>query len=369
MTMAIGILGAAAVQDDAVRAAQALGLQVHVLAAAANGPAAQSADRFVEIDFSDVSAVEDYTRRHGLAAVYSAGSDIAIPVSAQVSEVLELPRFVSSETARTCNVKTDMRRALAGSAGNVPSVLVESADDSAWTGTWPVIVKPADAQGQRGVNLVDAPEELQPAIRDAMQHSRSDRVIIEEYIEGPEVSVNGYIVEGELIFLTVSDRETWPEFVGLIAAHVIPSTVCDDRTYQRLHEMMSEAADVLGIRNGPVYAQVIIRQGTPYIIEITPRLDGCHMWKVIRHAQGVDLMDWTLRHLVFGERPTPPSTGPKVRPYRLDFRCQPPHTEYSEDPIVPAHDDVESYAYYSPGDTIRPVNGRFEKVGYDIRKW
>lgn len=367
MTTSIGILGAAAVQDDAVQVAQTLGLEVHVLAAAANGPAAQSADHFAAVDFSDVSAVADYARQHDLSVVYSTGSDLAIPVSAEVSERLGLPRFVSVETARTCNVKTEMRRALAGSAGNVPSLLVESIDSVRWEGRWPVIVKPADAQGQRGVNRVDSDQGLRGAVAEAMPHSRSGRVIVEEFIEGPEVSINGYLVDGELIFLTVSDRETWPDFVGLISSHVIPSAVSNEQIDLRIREMLTEATELLGISNGPVYAQVIIRDGVPFIIEITPRLDGCHMWKVIRHAQSVDLMNWTLRHLVFGEKPTRPITADGVRPVRLDFHCQAPHTAYQDCAYVPPADTVESYAYYSAGDTIRPVNGRFEKVGYDIR--
>lgn len=366
----IGILGAAAVQDDGVRAAQALGWTVHVLAARPDGPAAESADVFVPIDFSDRDAVVRYAQAHALDAVYSIGSDSAIPVSAYVSERLGLPHFVSSAVAEVCNRKPEMRRALVGIQGNVPAQEVSTDDDAVWTGRWPIIVKPADAQGQRGVSRVDAQESVRAAVSEALLHSRSGSAIIEEFIEGPEVSVNGYLVDGRLVFLAVSDRETWPEFVGLIASHVAPGDAADDDVRSAIHKVVEAAAQRLGITDGPLYAQMMVRDGQPYIIEITPRLDGCHMWKVLREATGVDLMDWTLRHLVDGSAPhrTERLINPSMAPVRLEFHCQPPQTVYrSADHATPA-DATERYDYYQDGATVRAVNGRFEKVGYVIRR-
>lgn len=365
----IGILGAAAVQEDAVLEAQEMGHTVHVLAAAADGPAAARADVFSAVDFSDVDAVADYAARHRLDAVYSTGSDLAVPVSAEVSERLGLPRFVAPQTARTTTDKPAMRRALAGVRGTVPAVEVTAASASQWDGRWPVIVKPADAQGQRGVARVDGPEGLPAAVEAAVGHSRTHRAIIEEFISGPEVSVNGYLVAGRLVFLAVSDRETWPEHVGLVAAHAAPGVAADEAARSRMPGVLEEAAAAIGIADGPVYAQVMLRAGHPYIIEITARLDGCHMWRVLRHAAGVDLMAWTLRHLLTGEAPapSPDAVQPVLRPVRLDFHCQPPGTVYDPAAFDSPPDSVERREYYRAGDVVRAVNGRFEKVGYDIR--
>lgn len=364
----IAILGAAAVQDDAVRVARSFGWTVHVLAAAANGPAAQSADVFAPIDFSNVEDVKSYVREHGVDAVYSTGSDFAIPVSAQVSEDLEMPRFVTPQTASTCNQKSLMRRTLADMPGNVKAQEVKTAVGTTWDGPWPVIVKPADAQGQRGVARVNSPDGLVAAIEAALPHSRTQTAIIEEFIEGTEVSVNGYMVDGRLVFVAVSDRETWPEYVGLIAAHVAPGTAADDATRERVSELMQDASRRLGIENGPVYAQVMIRDGMPHIIEITPRLDGCHMWKVLRESAGVDLMEWTLRHLVEGSAPEVAGgmLNPPLAPVQLRFHCQEPGTEYDSGRHPSPKTSIERCQYYTDGDTVRPINGRFEKVGYDI---
>lgn len=365
----IGILGAAAVQADAVHAAQSLDYEVHVLAAAANGPAAEIADTFVALDFSDVAAVVKYAKDADLDVVYSVGSDFAMPVSAKVSTELGLPHFVSVETAVSCNSKPDMRAQLGDMPGNIPSKTVTTTVDAQWEGTWPIIVKPSDAQGQRGVSKLEDPAGLSAAIDNALPHSRCGSVILEEFIEGPEVSVNGYMVAGTLAFMAVSDRETWPEFTGLVAAHVLPSRYVTEDLHARIRSMMSTAANQLGIDNGPVYAQVMLRDGQPYVIEITPRLDGCHMWEVIKTATGTDLLAATLRHLVDGEAPTFSDSDPMDDPaVRLDFHCQPPNTAYSSDRFPRPADSVERYAYYRDGDIVRPVNGRYDKVGYDIRR-
>lgn len=366
---AIAILGAAAVQDDAVHAAHRLGWTVHVLAGQPDGPAARSADVFAQIDFSDRDAVERYVRYHRLDAVYSTGSDFAIPVSADVSGRLGLPRFVTEAVADVCNRKPEMRRVLGDLRGNVESLEIRDGEELVWTGRWPVIVKPADAQGQRGVQLVQGPQAAKEAIAGALTHSRSGTAIVEEFIDGPEVSVNGYLVDGRMVFLAVTDRQTWPEFVGLIASHVAPGEAADDDAREAVLRLMEAAAARLGISDGPLYAQVMLREGIPYIIEITPRLDGCHMWKVLRRATGVDLMDWTLRHLVKGTPPAPatPLLNPPMVPTRLDFLCQPPHLRFHPGEHPSRADSLERYVYYRDGDMVRPVNGRFEKVGFDIR--
>lgn len=365
----IGILGAAAVQADAVLAAQSLGYEVHVLAAAANGPAAEITDTFVAIDFSDVAAVVNYAKDAGLNVVYSVGSDIAMPVSAKVSAELGLPHFVSVQTAVNCNSKPDMRAHLGDMLGNIPSKTVMSAVGAHWEGPWPIIVKPSDSQGQRGVSKLEDPAGLSAAIENALPHSRRGSVILEEFIDGPEVSVNGYMVDETLAFMAVSDRETWPEFTGLVAAHALPSRYETEDLHARIRSMMSTAANKLGIDNGPVYAQVMLRDGQPYVIEITPRLDGCHMWEVIKTSTGTDLLAATLQHLVDGKAPTfSDPDALEALAVRLDFHCQAPNTAYSSDRFPRPADSVERYAYYRDGDIVRPVNGRYDKVGYDIRR-
>src|SRR5699024_6544681 len=100
------------------------------------------------------------------------------------------------------------------------------------------------------------------------------KVIIEYLVEGPEISVNGYVLDGELKYLTSSDRETWEQYVGLIHKHIVPAKVLDKETNAKLWNIMNKLVKKIEINNGPIYAQVKVENNNPYIIEVTPRLDG-----------------------------------------------------------------------------------------------
>lgn len=360
------VLGAAAVQEDAVRAARRLGLRSIVCAQAHDGPAADAGDEFVQIDIVDVDALESFMRERALRLVYSVGSDVAMPVVGELARRLGLAAFASREVAETCNNKGRLRSALAGTPAALPFQVIAAGDPVVRTVPLPCIVKPVDSQGQRGVELVTGDDRFAPAVAAAAHHSRSGGVIVEKFVGGVEVSVNGYLVDGELVFVQASDRVVWSEFTGLIRSHVVPSTTlaADPGASRAVTDLLTEVCARVGLTQGPVYAQMKVEDGAPHLIEVTPRLDGCHMWELIKLATGVDLLEATLRHLAFGE---PPVFGDHGAPaaMELEFTCQAPGTRAPE--ILPAPGDLASRAYYAPGATVRAVNGRFEKIGYHVR--
>lgn len=362
----IVILGAAAVQEDAVRAARNLGLGTIVCAQAHDGPAADSCDEFVRIDILDVDALERFMRDRGLALVYSVGSDLAMPVVGELAARLGAPAFASREVAETCNNKGRLRGALAGTSAALPYQVITRADPVARVVDLPCIVKPVDSQGQRGVELVTDDERFAPAVAAAARHSRTGGVIVEKFVGGVEISVNGYLVDGALVFAQASDRVVWAEYTGLIRKHVVPcAALADDPDAGRaVTELLATACARVGLTQGPVYAQMKVEDGVPFLIEVTPRLDGCHMWELIELARGVDLLEATLRHLAFGEAPVFEG-HPTIAPMELEFTCRAPGTPAPE--VLPQPDDLASRAYYAPGATIRSVNGRFEKIGYHVR--
>ena len=102
-----------------------------------------------------------------------------------------------------------------------------------------------------------------------VKYSREGKVIVEKYIEGPEVSVNGYMVNGVMRFLIVSDRDTWPEYTGLIHKHIVPSKAVCNTANSKIKRIVEDACNRIGILNGPVYFQMKVMNGHPYIIEMT----------------------------------------------------------------------------------------------------
>ena len=116
---------------------------------------------------------------------------------------------------------------------------------------YPAILKPSDAQGQRGIFLIRSQSEFESHFQDVVKYSREGKVIVEKYIEGPEVSVNGYMVNGVMRFLIVSDRDTWPEYTGLIHKHIVPSKAVCNTANSKIKRIVEDACNRIGILNGP----------------------------------------------------------------------------------------------------------------------
>ncbi|WP_096550375.1 ATP-grasp domain-containing protein [Ureibacillus thermosphaericus] len=364
------ILGVAAVQMDAILELKKMGYDTHACAMAKDGPGADVADQFVEINILDVEEIIKYIKDNEISVVYSVGSDLAIPVACYISEKLGLPHFVSKETAHICNNKDLMRTTLGkGFKGNVDFQIIKNEEDIVNL-DYPFILKPADSQGQRGVKLINNSSEYLESYRLAKKYSRSGLVILEKYISGPELSINGYLINGKVVFLIPSDRETWPEYTGLIHKHVVPSKNLNSEIREEITDIIESACQKLGIINGPVYSQIKLEQDNPYIIEITPRLDGCHMWKLLKYYTGVNLLKLTFEHLLKNDITELENIFREFNDgYLLEFICQQPNTnaDYTQYQTE-LNNSLSSFKYYKQGENIRPVNGKFDKIGYFIYK-
>lgn len=356
------ILGVAPVQAEAIEKLNDMGYETFAIAMKKDGPGADAAQHFAEINIIDEAAVSEYIRENDINAVYSVGSDLAMPVANKLSEELGLPHFVSYETAYACNHKDDMRNRTKGISGAVPFEITDEINHQTAI-EYPVFVKPTDGQGQRGISLVESEAELPAAIAKAVEHSREGAAIIERYIEGYEISVNGYVVDGQLQFTLVSMRETWPQYPGLIHKHVIDPEI--DYPMASIESAIQAHLEILHIDNGPIYAQVKVMHDEAFIIEITPRFDGCHMHKLIQYYNEDDLLEKTFKHLLEDEQPIF-TNEEKVNPFVLEFMCETPNQKIDYTQFKSPKGTVESYRYYNQGDTIRPVNGVYDKVGFFI---
>lgn len=351
---------------DAVLECKRMGCETYVVAMAKDGPAADCADHFDPINILDEEAIVRHIEANQIDLVYSTGSDLAMPVACHVSERLGLPHFVSSRTAYICNHKTVMRESLTEACeGNIPYQVMEKAEEVRIG--FPAILKPSDSQGQRGIFLLRSQRDLEEHFEEARKFSREGKVVVEQYIDGPEVSVNGYMANGVLRYFAVSDRDTWPEYTGLIHRHVVPGRSFPASVTEKIRRVLEDACNRVGVLNGPVYFQMKIMDGQPYIIEMTPRLDGCHMWNLLARADGVNLMRLTFRHLLYDDLSELEKKKDRTDPMELVFWCQKPETFMDRSKLELPEDAVDHFYYYETGDRIRPVNGKFDKIGYYIR--
>lgn len=362
------ILGAGNAQYDAIRYCKEAGCEVYAISYTDTDKSIPLCDHFEKIDIVDVEAVYEYAQKIDADLIYSVGSDIAMPTAMEVSERLRKPHFVSSETALICNNKNMLRKKLGENfPGNIGYHVVTNKKELEDIDFFPVIMKPVDSQGQRGVMRCDTMGELQKEFDVSMSYSRSKKIIVEQFIEGKEISVNLYMHDGKIIYSLISDRISFSDLPGgIIKEHRVPSQYMDGKTDKLIIDLCDRTVKQLNINEGPVYFQIIVsNQGKPYLIEVTPRFDGCHMWNLIFHYQDVNLLKLAFDYLLYEKEPVIVAKKDD-NPMVLHFMCQKPNTMFRKGAfqIEPNHKYLRWY--YDEGDNVRVLNGYMEKCGYYI---
>ena len=370
MKKRILILGAGNAQIDAIEYCKAHGYEVVGCSYTTVDCGIPHLDIFEQVDIKSIEGVTALAEKYGVSAIYSVGSDLAMPTVMKVSEKLGLPHFITAEAAEICHSKGMMRETLGeGFAGNAAFRVCGTLEEALEYKDFPAMMKPVDSQGQRGCFKVVSSEDIKEHFAASLDYSFEGKVIIEEYIDGPEVSVNAYMQDGKMKFALVSDRYAFDELPGgIIKEHRVPSSFADREAQAKTMDLAARVATKIGINNGPCYFQIKLKDGRePVIIEVTPRLDGCHMWNLIRHYCGADLLEACFRQLLEGESVLDGEYEMPCEEYSLVFMSKEPNTKFSKADFDTEGAEYVCY-YYSDGDRVLKINGYMEKCGYIIRK-
>lgn len=362
------ILGAGNAQVDAIRFCRNKGYEVYGCSYTSTDRGIPLLGHFKQIDIKDIGAVCEYASENKIDVVYLVGSDLAVPTAMRVSEQLNLRHFISYETAAICQTKNRLRSFLgADFQGNLPYLCASGIEQALGFGQYPCMMKPTDSQGQRGCYKIENENEIKEYFEISKSYSKSGNVILEKYIDGPEVSVNAYVQNGEVVFLLISDREVFDELPGgIIKRHIMGAHSLSAQARENIRTLSLNTIAKLSIINGPVYFQIKLQGDTPYIIEVTPRLDGCHMWNLIKHYCGVDLLAASLESLM--ENSTHVfAPKPKEGVYVLEFMCEKPGQAFCREKYD-MHDFEYIDWYYQTGEQVKKLNGYMEKCGYQIYK-
>jgi biotin carboxylase len=361
------ILGVGNAQVDALRYLKDAGCMTFGLSHANEGRGIAYCDHFDVIDIKDKHNVLAYAEKNQLDLVYSVGSDLAMPTIGYVSEQLGLPYFCSEENATLLNDKFLFRNFL--KEKNLLGIVFQGGkhwkDFRDWN-SFPAIIKPVRSQGQRGIRRIDNKADMKKLIEQAQQFSDTGEVILEEFMTGAEVSANVFLKDGDILYSFISDRTIYEGLEGgLVKSHLFP-TKMDPGMQDRALHLISETVRHLDIRNGPLYFQMMHTPEDVQIIEATPRLDGCHIWRLIRSYTGIDLLQTTFDTLL-GEPIPAEAVQPDGNLQGLYFFSQEPYRKFDGgDYEIPDACQYHEF-YYEQGEEIRPLNRIFEKVGYYIK--
>lgn len=313
----IFILGAGPLQIPAIKAAKKRGWYVTVADGNPKASGVCFADEFVPIDLKDTDSLVNYAQnlcKTKFDGVFTAGTDFSVAVSS-IAEKLNLPGH-SLQAAKNASDKFLMRSCFKNA--DVPSpdfILVDSknysetqnGDNSILTKInnclgFPLVVKPVDNMGARGCQLVSAFEELPLAIKKAQNNSRSNRAIAENFMDGPEFSVDALVFDGEVHITGFAMRHIFypPYFIEM--GHTMPADFPQDKI-EELISVFKKGVFALGLSWGAAKGDIKYTSKGAMIGEIAGRLSGGYMsgW-TYPYSSGVNLTEQALL-LAVGERP------------------------------------------------------------------
>ena len=227
-------------------------------------------DVFYPVSIVEQDEILRLCRAERIDGICTIGSDVAAPTVAYVAERMGLPGN-SYSAAVQAHDKQQMHRILTGAGVDCPMSNVQYPISNLQL---PLIVKPTDRSGSLGVQKVERQEYLEPAIENARALSLVGQVLVEEYIEGREISVETISQHGVHHALQITDKTTTgaPHFVEL--AHHQPSTLPAD-VQERVFAITFKALDALGITEGAAHSEYrITDSGRIVVMEIAGRMGG-----------------------------------------------------------------------------------------------
>ncbi|PLT78978.1 lactate dehydrogenase [Mediterraneibacter gnavus] len=306
------ILGASILQLPAIRKAKEMGLQVITVDMDENAIGFKEEGIICEvISTIDSEKILEAAKKHNIDGIMTLASDMPMRSVAIVAKEMGLVG-ITEQTALNATNKAEMRQCLKESGVPIPQFFrvsskeeYEEAIDYFKTSKLKCIVKPADNSGSRGVDLLSdlSDEELiSRAYEYSKSYSRGGDIVVEEYMEGPEVSVETLSVDGECHIIQITDKLTTgaPYFVEM--GHSEPSAQPEDIKV-RISEVASAAVKAIGIENGPSHTEIKVTKDGPKIVELGARLGGDNITThLVPLSTGVDMVECCIK-IALGEKP------------------------------------------------------------------
>lgn len=268
------------------------GIAVILIDGSENAIAKPYADQFYKVNIFDIDAVKNIAVKESVDFLMTVCADQVLLIVAQVSEMLGLPWYIDYETAKMVSDKELMKKVFI--ENDIPTsryvVLAELDIDRIQHLRYPLIVKPVDAYSSKGVRKVLNEKELREAFEGAVQISRTDKVIIEEFFSGEEISVDLFVNEGIAHTLCVSNSEKIKNkdkfviFRGKFPVHA------SQELLDEIKRISQKIADVFRIKNAPMLVQLLTDGKRITVLEFCARTGGAMKWLLIQKSCGVDVI-------------------------------------------------------------------------------
>lgn len=291
------VIGASILQLPAIIKAKDMGFKVAVADYNPKAIGIQYADQYFNVSTVDISGIVEIAKRYKPDGIMTLATDMPMRAIAAACQACSLPG-ISYETAVKATDKGEMIKAF--EKHNVEHPWYYIAENQTEfeqvlnSITFPCIMKPIDNAGSRGVVLCHNKDMLKKEYGYSCKESRKGAIIIEEYLQGPEFSVEVMVIEGEPYVLQITDKMTTgaPHFVEM--GHSQPSRTCENNQ-EKIRELACRAVKAVGIQCGPAHVEIILTSQGPKMVELGARMGGdCITTHLVPLSTGIDMVKCTI---------------------------------------------------------------------------
>lgn len=251
--------------------------------------AAKYADEFHLISAMDVKAIEELVKAEKIDMVLTACADQIVVAEVEVCEDLGLQTYLDLETTRLVSDKHYMKEVFVNN--NIPTskyVVLDKMDEKAISGlNYPLVVKPVDAYSSRGVRKCNNIEEVEKYLADAICISRSKTAIVEEYVDGDELTVEAFVSQGKAVVLCIGSKNKLKNGRFVAYGSLYPAEISKELENE-IQNTTQKIADAFHLTNTPINMQMITDGTHAYVLEFCARTGGFVKYEITKIMSGFD---------------------------------------------------------------------------------
>jgi len=367
----IMIFGGGMLQVSLIQTANKLGYFTIVIDPDLNAIGKNVADQFIVVSGNDFEKTLEIAETNHIKGIVTAATDKPLLMMARIAELLNLP-FPSEEAIYNTINKFELKQILV--KNRIPcakGVLTNLSELNTNLGNseiaFPVIVKPIDSSGSRGVYYCESAEEISEMYVKSIKYSNFDEILIEEYLEGSEISIEALVQNNNLYLIQITDKTVSPFPYNVEMGHLQPSQFYDEH-YDEIFQVLDMAVKALNLNNCALHPEMKITKEGIKIVEIGPRLGGDFITSHLTPlSTRINIEEQLIRIAVGKKINIAKKTNRYSSVLYFDFLTTPINVSILKNKIETLNDNISTFElYYNDNSDLPVITNSLERHGHIV---